>query len=72
MQSSQSGEMRVTLVFVGLDMPFGPWVWHSGQKAGGQLRLSVDICSSAVCVDDICNHSNESDYPRRAAEREDG
>ena len=72
MQSSQSGEMRVTLSLLGWICLLDPWVWHSGQKAGGQLRLSMDICSSAVCMDDICNRSNESDYPRKAAEREDG
>lgn len=36
-------------VFVGLDMSFGPLGVSPGWKAGGQLRLSVDICSSAVC-----------------------
>ena len=36
-------------VFVGLDMPFGPLGVALCRKAGGQLRLGVDICSSVVC-----------------------
>ena len=45
MQSSQSGEMRVTLSLWGWICLLDPWVWHGGRKAGGQLRLGMDICS---------------------------